>query len=507
MKIFCKFLIICFPYFVFSQETNSLQLFEEQTDQFLLKYVADGYVEYKDIMKDPVELKSLLNQIQEMPLTDFSEAQRQSFYINAYNLIVIDQVVKNYPVNSVMDIPGFFDRTKYIVAGTSMSLNKIEKDILLKEYKDSRFHFVLICGAMDCPKLWKHAIRWDNLNDILESRSKMVLNDTTFLRKTNQGIGLSEIFKWNRFEFNGKEDMIEFINSYRDEPILPDDNIYYYDYDWTLNDTRFSSESYGHNGNNSYRYVTSAAVPKGGIEVKIFNNLYSQIEGTGEALDNRSTYFTSSISFLYGISNRFNLGFASRYRRVLNNQLPSSVFDVFGALSEGNGRQRVSAFGPQIRWAPFKSLSNFSIQSSFTFPIGQDLSGGSSSPFLDWSGPVFVTQFFNDKSIGDKFSLFTEIDLWIEEIGGSEKANRVSTPMTVIFSWFPKKNFTVYGLVGYSPYIEAPYDYFTQLGMGVKYQLSPQFEIEVLATDFSNRYLNSISGSAATYNIGFRYSR
>ncbi len=488
-------------------QVDKLQSFESDTDEFLSTYVNNGFVDYELITNSNTQLNELVENIADIKLTNFNDAEKQSFYINAYNILVIDQIIKHYPVSSVKEIPGFFNRTRYEVAGKNLTLDGIEKDILLKEYKDSRFHFALICGAKDCPKMWNHAYTADILNKQLDEQSKRALNDPSFLKVSENKIGLSEIFKWNRFEFNGERAMLEFINFFRAEPISLEAKTYYYDYDWTLNDVKFSGNLSSSQANNSFRYVTSAAIPKGGIEIKIFNNLYSQIADGPGSLFEKSTYLTSSISFLYGKSNRLNVGFVSRYRRVLNTLGPSSPLDVLKSQDGLNARSGFTAFGPQIRWAPFEELSNFSIQSSLTIPLRKGLSGGVDSPFLDWSGPVFLTQFFNDKSIGDKFSLFTELDLLVEEIGGSGKSNRVSLPVTGIFSWFPKKNVTLYGLVGYSPYLVKPYDYFVQLGIGAKYQISRNFEIEILATDFSNRFLNNNNGEAATYNIGFRYSR
>ncbi|MDF1696897.1 MAG: DUF547 domain-containing protein [Saprospiraceae bacterium] len=507
MKTCLLCLLSVYSIICFSQDVAKLNVFEAKMDEFLAQYVVDGFVDYEQIKISSENLTKLVTSIAEMDNSNFNDAQKIAFYINSYNLLVIDQIVSHYPSSSVKDIPGFFDRIKYRIASKEMTLNTLEKELLLKAYKDSRFHFVLVCGAKDCPKLWDKSYKADIIEEQLENRSREVLNDPIFLKETDRGIGLSEIFKWNRFEFDGKKGAIRFINGFRNEQINLDSDTYYYDYDWTLNDVRFANNGDSATGNNSYRYVTSASIPKGGIEVKLFNNLYSQVEGQGNVSDLRSTYFTSSLSFLYGTSNRFNIGFAARYRRVFNASLPSSPFNIFESLSAPDGRQRISAFGPQIRWAPIEAWSNFSIQSQFTFPLGSQLSGSENSPFLDWAGPVFWTQFFNDKSIGDKFSLFTEIDLLIEEIGGAGKANRVSTPMTVILSYFPIKNVTLYGLAGYSPYLASPYDYFTQFGLGAKFQLSPNFEIEFLATDFSNKYLNSINGSAATYNFGLRYSR
>lgn len=506
MKFYSIVFFLALGVHLFGQQEDLIS-FENGVDLFLMENVVDGFVDYSKVKNEVASLNSLVEKIEQMHLSDFSDEQLQSFYINAYNILVIKKIIDQYPVTSVQEISGFFNRTKSLVGGEYLTFDNIEKDILLKRFEDSRFHFALVCGAKDCPKIWNRAYRFDKLEEQLVAQSQRALNDTDFLRIDDGKIGLSEIFKWNRFEFGSRRDILAFINEYRTKILDPESSTFYYTYDWTLNDTRFAGNGQSRTGNNSFRYVTSAAIRKGGIEIKLFNNLYSQVQSPPSSDESRSTYLTTSLSFLYGTSNRFNIGFAARYRRVHNTGPNTSPIDIFDALGSPNGRQGITAFGPQIRWAPVSKWSNFSVQSSLTLPIGESLSGSTEFPFLDWAGPVFLTQFFNDKSIGDKFSLFTEVDLLIEEIGGSGKSNRVSIPFTGIFSWFPKKNVTIYGLVGYSPYLVKPYDYFRQFGLGAKYQIHPNFEIEILLSDFSNKYLNNNFGQAATYNIGFRYSR
>ncbi|MEM9921340.1 MAG: hypothetical protein AAF990_24785, partial [Bacteroidota bacterium] len=295
-------------------------------------------------------------------------------------------------------------------------------------------------------------------------------------------------------------------------PITPSAKITYYDYDWSLNNASATSsdafEDTPSSANNASRYVVSSAIPKGSIEVKIFNNLYTQRTGSEGNLTDRSTFLTSTMSFLYGITNHFNLGFNTRYRRVRNDRLPSSALDVLGSGEAGSSRQGLTAFGPQIRYAPVKAWQNFSIQSSFVFPIGEDLAGNSSQPYIDWNGATWHTQFFNDFSIGNNFSLFTEIDVLWEDIGSQSEGNinRVSTPAILIFSYNPDKKTTIYTLGGFSPFWQDQFDYFVQAGIGVKYQFTPKLELELLYTDFTNKFLNDTGGQAATYNIGFRFN-
>ncbi|MEL7376035.1 MAG: hypothetical protein AAFN65_03675, partial [Bacteroidota bacterium] len=114
----------------------------------------------------------------------------------------------------------------------------------------------------------------------------------------------------------------------------------------------------------------------------------------------------------------------------------------------------------------------------------------------------------NDFSIGNNFSFFAEVDVVLEDIGAEEagRINRLSTPLTGIFSYFPTPKATLYGLASYSPYWQADFDYFYQLGAGAKYQFTPKFELELLATAFDNQFLSSVNGNAGTVNLGLRFN-
>ena len=203
------------------------------------------------------------------------------------------------------------------------------------------------------------------------------------------------------------------------------------------------------------------------------------------------------------------MGFDLRYRRVRNESLPSSALNVFSGGDANSLRTGVTTIGPKIRWAPFEELPNFSVQSAFWFPIGEDLEGTNELPFIDWNNATWWTQFFNDFTIGNNFSVFTEVDFLWEDIGNSEEGafNRVSTPATVILSYFPNPKTTFYALGSYSPFWQENFDYFAQGGLGAKYQFTPNFEVELLYTAFTNDFLQDIGGAAATYNIGIRITK
>ena len=501
-------LIIFFSSNLLSQKID--QQFFDKANGFFSKNVKNGLVNYTNL-KNNTELNTLIKTVNGADLSQANAATKKAFYINAYNLHVINAAAELYPLNSVQAVGGFFDRKKIQVAGENLTLNNLEKEKLLKPYQDARLHFVLVCGALGCPPITNFAYRPALLEDQIEQQTKLALNDPNFIKVSSKGTALSQIFNWYASDFGGnKKAVIEFINQFRQSPISQNASISYYEYDWTLNgqSSGNSSISTEPKANNASRYIVSSAIPKGSIELKFFNNLYTQRTGSQDNLTNRSTFLTSSLSFLYGLNNKLNVGFATRYRRVRNAALPSSALDVLSSGPEGSSRQGLTAFGPQIRYAPFEKLSNFSIQSSFVFPIGSDLAGSATQPYIDWNGATWNTQFFNDLSIGNNFSLFTEVDFILEDIGSGSDGhlNRFSTPATLIFSYSPTNKSTIYALGGYSPYWQENFDYFVQGGFGTKYQFTPNVELELLYTGFSNKFLSETGGDAATYNIGFRFN-
>lgn len=485
--------------------------FFNDVDAFMKAHVKNGQVDYANLTNDNI-LNNLVATVGTANLSGLDANTKQAFYINAYNLLVIKGAVDNYPLNSVLSVNGFFESKKRKVAGQSITLNQLEKESLLKTYKDARFHFVLVCGAEGCPPITDFAYTPDKLEEQLQQQTRRALNDDGFIKVNTsaQKVELSQIFDWYKNDFGGsKSSAIEYINKYRKTAIPASYKVSFYEYDWSLNERSGATGAIETNTTqsaNDNRYVVSAAIPKGTTETKIFNNLYTQKTGDGTTLTDRSNFFTSNLSFLYGVNNRFNAGLDLRYRRVSNDAADTSPFAVLGNPSTAQTRQGITNLGPKIRWAPTSALPNFSIQSTFSIPVGTDLEGNADQPYIDWDGSIWWTQFFNDFTIGSRFSLFTEVDVLIEDIGKGD-LNRFSTPVTAIISFFPNPKTTIYALSSYSPYWQETYDYFAQAGVGAKYQFTPNFEVELLYTGFTNGFLQSINGQASTFNIGFRYSR
>ena len=486
--------------------------FFDATDALLSRYVKGGRVDYAGL-KASGALNPLVEDIAAADLATLRGNERKAYLINAYNLLVIDQALANYPLKSVLDVNGFFDGKKQTIGGRSLTLNQLEKDLLLKEFNDPRLHFVLVCGANGCPPITDFAYQPNGLDAQLERQTRAALNDAAFIQVTGNDVALSQIFEWYAGDFGGsKARVLGYINGYRTTALPTDARVSYYTYDWSLNTTTgraavelpaTGGSAPATGGNNASRYVVSSTIPRGSFEVKIFNNLYSQ-----EAAGERSSFFTSSTSVLYGLTDRFNIGFDFRYRRVRYDEAgTASNFDVF---SDGGSfsRAAITGFGPKVRIAPFNQLPNFSVQSALWLPVADNLSGAEGGRFTDFDGPTWFTQVFNDFPIGNNFSFFGEVDVLFEDLGDREagRINRFSTPVTGIFSYFPTPKTTLYGLASYSPYWQEDFDYFYQIGAGAKYQFTPRLELEMLVTAFQNEFISNADGQAGTVNFGLRFN-
>ncbi len=219
----------------FSQDITS---FFSKTDAFLKANVYKGKVNYSAIHSSQNNLNELLSLAEKIKVLKDDAKVYQAFWINAYNLSVIKGIIDNYPTKSPLDNAGFFDKTTYNLAGKNVTLNYIENELLRKEFKDARFHFVLVCGAIGCPPLIDEVYLPENLDEQLDVQTKLALNGDYFIKVNTKKkrIKGSEILKWYKEDFtmNGTTE-IDFINKYRTEKIPTNFKLKYFPYNWNLN--------------------------------------------------------------------------------------------------------------------------------------------------------------------------------------------------------------------------------------------------------------------------------
>jgi hypothetical protein len=502
------------------------QKHEEEFDKFFGDHVFPiaGYelgVNYAQIDTQQVVLinKLLTNQDDKFVNAD----ERLAFLINVYNFWVIQKVHKNYPIGSPNEVDGFFDKKTQSLFGDAWSLNGLETHIR-EEYKKPAIHFALVCGAVGCPYIKPAAYHAEGLSLELESKALETLKNPLHceINENDKSIKVSKIFEWYQQDFNTDDrNTLDYIGSILNKD-LTGYNISYSTYNWKLNEssnnsTSTTSTSSGTpNLSNIFVFTPSSLLKSGQIEVKDFNNIYTQTKGfdvnrqkTQNA--NRDTYFGSFIQVLHGTHAKFNLGFDLYFKSYLRNGVDDSPFSILGFPNNNiDSRVLVSKFGPKIKITPFKKIKRLSIQQTILFPVAKDLEGkDSGKPWTDWDTYTSLTQFFYDKTLNDKLQFFAAAEMYFRIPRNSWKtAPFLVTPIKAFVSYFPSNKMTVYGMTEWGPEWgrdsngSGPFSaYYTQIGIGSKYQVLPWLEFEVLTTKFP---LGKVQGAGSTYNFGFR---
>lgn len=220
----------------FAQSTSD---FFSKSDAFFKANVKNGRVTYTAIKDNPASLDELLEMAKGISVSKDNADEYQAFWINGYNLLVIDGIVKNYPIKSPLDKPGFFDKNKNEIGGTTITLNDIENKLLRKNFsKEARFHFVLVCGGLGCPPIIAEAYTPSKLDAQLEKQTKLALNDPKFIQVNKNKVKISQIFEWYKGDFEHEGKVTDFINKYKSEKLPAKVKVSYYTYDWTLNEAK-----------------------------------------------------------------------------------------------------------------------------------------------------------------------------------------------------------------------------------------------------------------------------
>lgn len=208
-------------------------------DGLLRKYVnSSGGVNYSGLKKEEGKLKSYLDLLaQNPPQSSWSKNKEMAYWINLYNAFTIATILKEYPVKSVMDIEGgkVWDKRTIKIGGKSYTLNKIEKDMLLKKFKEPRVHFAVNCAAASCPPLLNKAWTEDNVQRYYNTQAKAFINNSKYNTISAKKLEVSQIFNWYAGDFGGSDKIVPYFQKYSNETIKDGAKVMFKEYDWSLN--------------------------------------------------------------------------------------------------------------------------------------------------------------------------------------------------------------------------------------------------------------------------------
>ena len=233
-----------------TQPTSGDSFSHDLFDQVLQEHVDEaGRVNYTKLTANPKKLEAYLDLLAFANPEELSYNERLTFWINAYNALVIKGVVNHYPITSVRKVKlfnGFFSRLKFQVANKMYSMDQIEHGIIRTEFVDPRVHFVLVCASSSCPPLENRAVTAETIEERLETATFNFIRNPEQVRidRAKRHLYLSKIFKWYDDDFTeGYDGVTDFLSDY----LTPEDaeflastkvKLRYLDYDWTLNDQK-----------------------------------------------------------------------------------------------------------------------------------------------------------------------------------------------------------------------------------------------------------------------------
>ena len=206
-------------------------------NDLLQKHVSSqGNVNYKGFKTDRTALKNYITSLGEnMPNDTWTKNDKLAYWINAYNAMTIDLILRNPSIKSIKDIDKPWDQRLWQLGNKWYNLNQIEHDILRK-MNEPRIHFAIVCASVSCPKLQNTAFTASELDNQLINATKEFLSDTSNNNLSKNSVKLSKIFKWFAKDFKQNQSLIDFLNKYSEIEISQNASKSYMDYNWNLND-------------------------------------------------------------------------------------------------------------------------------------------------------------------------------------------------------------------------------------------------------------------------------
>jgi hypothetical protein len=259
-------------------ETVAKVSFHDKCAEILSEYVdADGMVDYPKLRRQRLRLKKLLDAFDELNPNEYKSWPREdqiAFWINAYNIQMLNIIVENYPIQSspfvriiwgpysILHIKGIWTEYKFMVMDEEFTLSAIEQQFLREQFKEPRVFLALTRASLSSPALRNEPYYGYKLDKQLDEQCKRFLSSPYGFKidRPGQTVYLSAIFEskptWYGGEFLDKYGMdkkfkdqepitravLNFITRYISQGSVSflevgNYSVKYMKYDWTLNDS------------------------------------------------------------------------------------------------------------------------------------------------------------------------------------------------------------------------------------------------------------------------------
>jgi hypothetical protein len=203
---------------------------------------------------DARTLDALRRRMAQVDAGSLPKPDQLAYWINLYNISVVDTVIDGYPVESIRDLStdpivrlNVFKKATIDTRQGKMSLDAIENEKIRPGFKDPRIHFAINCAAESCPPIRPEPYVGARIDRQLDDQTRKFLNGPHGVRLEQDGDELvlrtTKVMDWFSDDFErwggGQK---AFLRKY----LSPDKQkridaaqkveIRYDDYSWKLND-------------------------------------------------------------------------------------------------------------------------------------------------------------------------------------------------------------------------------------------------------------------------------
>jgi len=235
----------------------------------------DGRVDYGALRRRRLDLKPVLMRLGDLDPNTYerwSRDEKLAFWINAYNVKMLEIITRNYPIQSswwlrltwppddIRHVRGIWTDFKLLVMDEEFTLGDVERRLFQKTFNDPRVYLALTYASRSSPFLRRRPYQGPDLDRQLDEQVRQFLAGPEGLQIDRRGlvVRLSALFKptWRGAEFVQRygtdrkfktwdaetRAVLNFLTAYlprEDAYFLEVENytLEYRNFDWRLNDT------------------------------------------------------------------------------------------------------------------------------------------------------------------------------------------------------------------------------------------------------------------------------
>jgi hypothetical protein len=180
-------------------------------DAILDVYVRDGLVYYRALKLERQRFDQYVQSLAAAKVPAEDRNRQLAFWVNAYNAFVLRTVIDNYPIsgraamyprNSIRQVPGSFEKRPFRAAGRTVTLDQIEKDIIVP-LADARALLALGRGALGGGRLRSEAYTAERVDAQLDAIAREAVDrrELVFVDRNNGVLSVNPMFSWREDAF------------------------------------------------------------------------------------------------------------------------------------------------------------------------------------------------------------------------------------------------------------------------------------------------------------------